>query len=109
MVLRWFALALGIAALAVAGCGGEKPDGASAAGGAHPSECPTSKQQPNFNIELLLGKSLENAKRVAAKHGYTLRTVFIDGKPQAATMDYSPDRLNVVLRDDVVTQLCSIG
>lgn len=105
-------------ALAIAGCGDDDSAGAgsSAATGATGStavgdtrDCPPSKKQPTFPVNDIIGVELVAAQTVAGDNGYQLRTIWIDGEPQAATMDYLDNRLNVAVRAGIVTQLCSIG
>lgn len=49
------------------------------------------------------GVPIERAARVLDDLGLTWRVTSIDGQGQAATMDYSPDRLNLEITDGIVT------
>ena len=57
----------------------------------------------------LVGLSVDEATKVAADHGWTVRVVVLDGEPQMVTDDYSPDRINVGVADGLVTSIESRG
>jgi hypothetical protein len=52
----------------------------------------------------LVGTSAEEAEAAADAAGVTYRVVMVDGEPRAVTLDYRPDRVNVAIEDDVVTE-----
>lgn len=72
--------------------------------------CPSARKPPEaFDANTLVGKTLSDAKQEAAKFGCSVRAVELDGKPQAATMDFREDRVNVAISDGRVTKVLSIG
>ena len=76
---------------------------------AQPSEfCPPASDLP-FDADEVEGESVEDADEWAADNGYTIRPVVIDGEPQATTMDFNPDRVNVEIASDTVVAVCSMG
>lgn len=133
MSLRFaFAALLCLLSLAAFGCGDDEDAGAgsTAAGGvigatgstgktgdsgatgskpASEQDCPPTKKKPSFDVKLIIGLPADEAESVAADNGYSMRAIWVDGEPRAATMDYNPKRLNVAVRDGEVTQLCDIG
>lgn len=62
-----------------------------------------------FSLDEIEGKSLEDAEDWAEENDYSIRTVVIDGEPQAATMDYRPERVNVEVDSGTVTAFCGMG
>lgn len=58
--------------------------------------------------DLLLGFSEADAQRCAEELGWAFRVGRRDGESFALTMDYSPQRVNVEVDDDVVT-LIAVG
>ena len=58
---------------------------------------------------LLLGKIFAVAQAVAAKKGIFLRKVCIDGVDQAMSLEVRPDRMNVAVVDNIITELISWG
>ena len=58
--------------------------------------------------DLLLGFSEADAQRCAEELGWAFRVGRRDGESFALTMDYSPQRVNVEVDDDVVT-LIGVG
>lgn len=117
-----FTLLIVALALALAGCGDDAAETTSSAdkppAGTTPGttpgigdtrDCPDSKKQPKFDVTVLFGLEEVKANEVAKENGYSMRAVFVDGEPMAATMDYNPERLNVAVREGTVTQLCSVG
>lgn len=55
----------------------------------------------------LVGMSKKQAKAAAAKAGYTIRVVSVDGDNRPVTTDYRPDRLNLKIVDGKVTEVTS--
>ncbi|MEM9035592.1 MAG: hypothetical protein AAGA99_25115 [Actinomycetota bacterium] len=55
------------------------------------------------------GASLEDAEAWADRQGAELRIVRLDGEDLAATTDFVPERINIFVADDVVTEVSSIG
>ncbi|MFZ9629982.1 MAG: hypothetical protein ACO3C1_11595 [Ilumatobacteraceae bacterium] len=58
---------------------------------------------------VLVGLGEDEAAKVADGNGWTVRPVRIDGVDQAATMDYSPTRINVAVEGGIVTEVVSVG
>lgn len=58
--------------------------------------------------EMLLGFSEADAERCATELGWAFRVAERDGESFALTMDYSPQRVNVVVSVDEVTSI-SVG
>lgn len=53
--------------------------------------------------ETVVGMTTEEAQAAVEDAGYAYREVEIDGQPQAVTLDYRLDRVNVSVEDGVVT------
>lgn len=62
-----------------------------------------------FDATAIVGDPLSEAERAAAEQGCEIRVAVIDGEPQALTEDFRPDRVNVAIEDDEVTEIVSIG
>jgi hypothetical protein len=62
-----------------------------------------------FELSDVEGKQLTEVEQWAAGKGWTVRVVSEDGQPLAATMDYSPDRINTQVEAGVVTRYCGNG
>lgn len=114
------ALALVLAIGSTAGCAeltttGVPADGESAEAGAmdagHGESSGETEDPAMANGEILafaetlIGMDTEEAQAATEEAGYTYRVVSIDGEPQAVTLDYRLDRINVALEDDVVTEV----
>ena len=112
------ALALVLAIGSTAGCAeltttGVPADGSSAESGAmtegHGGSSPEVEDPNAASAEILsfaeglVGMDTAEAQAATEEAGYTYRVGEIDGEPQAATLDYRLDRINVSLEDDVVT------
>ena len=107
-------VALALSGCALSGCGvkysaSPNPTSPQANPGTNAADCKPGTKKPKIDIASIKGKQLEEAKSIALNHGYTIRATFIDGQPQAATMDYSEHRLNVAVQNGVVTQFCGVG
>ena len=46
---------------------------------------------------------------MAKRYGFTTRVVRQDGVDLPGTMDYSDSRVNVAVKDDIVTEIVSLG
>lgn len=80
--------------------------GAAVAPGAEAApDCPRGEPQ-GFALSDIEGKTMPEAEAWAASMDWTVRPVMIDGQPQATTMDFREDRVNVQLEEDVVTRYC---
>jgi len=60
-------------------------------------------------LEEFVGSTLADFEEAADAFGYTTRVVELDGEALAVTEDYSLSRVNVVVADDTVTAIASIG
>lgn len=49
--------------------------------------------------EDMIGLPLSEAEKLATKRGLLHRVTMLDGKPQAATRDYLPHRVNFVVKE----------
>ena len=52
---------------------------------------------------------LPEFEEIAKRYGFTTRVARQDGVDLEMTMDYSEERVNVAVKDDVVTEILSIG
>lgn len=103
------AASLTLIALAVSGCGSDKPV-PKVAIPTKVVQCPKGSTATNgFNASTLVGRSFRDAQGAASKYGCTVRPVEVDGEPKAVTMDYSESRVNVWLKDDTVIKIQGIG
>jgi serine-aspartate repeat-containing protein C/D/E len=59
--------------------------------------------------DALVGLTEDEAEEAAAEQGWTVRVVVRDGEDLPATMDFRPNRVNVEVTDDEVTEVVSIG
>ena len=59
--------------------------------------------------EVLVGLTVEEATRVAADNGWTVRVSTLEGEPQPVTMDLQSNRVNLSVADGIVTGLDGIG
>ena len=57
----------------------------------------------------LVGATVEAATARAERRGCPLRVAVLDGEPQALTEDFSPARINVRVRDGVITRVEFMG
>lgn len=69
---------------------------------------PVGPQVP-AQLTAMVPVSLDEFAEAAKSLGFDVRAAEIDGQPQALTMDYRTDRINVVLADGQVTAIFSIG
>lgn len=120
--MKAIALVAAALALALAGCGDEAsvdgatdttgpkgPTGSVSVTDGGGTDCEPAARKPDFDLDLIVGRKLSEAKRNAADNGYSLRAVYVDGEAKAVTADYDEKRVNVAVRDDTVTQFCSVG
>jgi hypothetical protein len=92
-----------LAAFALTGCSADSQTAA-------PAQCPPEDPADleaitQARAQLLLGFSERDAERCAAELGWAYRVGMRDGEPFALTMDYSLQRVTVVVNDDVVTAI----
>jgi hypothetical protein len=59
--------------------------------------------------DTVVGHCLADAEAIAKTFRYELRVVTLDGVSQAVTDDINPNRINVVVDNDTVTSVSSIG
>lgn len=57
----------------------------------------------------IVGLSLSEAKREAARHEFVVRESIRDGEHLPRTMDYRPERINVATRGGVVDYVTGFG
>jgi predicted lipoprotein len=110
---RLFATVGVLALVALAGCGSDDSSSAptdAVTKSTQATVCPMeAARAKSFDATSLVGMSLGEAKAEAAKYECTVRTVELDGKPLAATMDFNKSRVNVSVKGDKVTAIQSIG
>ncbi|PIE32776.1 MAG: hypothetical protein CSA55_02870 [Ilumatobacter coccineus] len=70
---------------------------------------PTAIIFPSVITELKLPMDVEEFTTFATEHGYDVRITQLDGEDQVVTADYSPQRINVIVENDQVTELDSMG
>jgi hypothetical protein len=113
-------LAVLLAVGALAGCGGDEERPAASAGPDEPVTSspsdPTTPAAPAAPANAckrlgrrLVGLRLPAASERAERRGCPLRVAVLDGEPQVLTEDYSPARINVGVRDDVVRRVEFMG
>lgn len=79
--------------------------------------CPAPRVDPppepgttlDWNAEKLEGKKIRKAKRIAERHGCTVRVVKRDGEELPVTMDFSYNRINVSIRDKRVKKVYTVS
>jgi hypothetical protein len=106
-------------ALALAACGDDErpaaaapdPDAPVSSGAAEPDAAPAIPPAPECKRlgQRLVDQQLPAAQTRAEEQGCSLRIAEIDGEPQALTEDFSPARINVRVRDGVVTAVAFMG
>ncbi len=118
--MRRAAVLLIAAAVALASCGGDEerpaapaaPDDPVMSTPAEPAAPAGPATSPKACERLgrrLTGVRVPAASDRAARRGCTLRVAVEDGAPLALTEDYSPQRINVRVRDGVVTGVEFMG
>jgi hypothetical protein len=60
-------------------------------------------------LDEFVGVPLPEFEEVAKRYGFTTRVARQDGVDLAVTMDYSDSRVNVAVKDDIVTEILSFG
>jgi hypothetical protein len=116
--MRRFGVVLAAAA-ALAGCGDDERPAAPADPDAAVSSEPGASGPPAGPVgspatcgrlgRRLVGTALSAASGRAERRGCPLRVAVLDGEPQALTEDYAPARINVRVRDGVVTRVEFMG
>lgn len=74
--------------------------------------CPTSdglRSEQRFDAARLVGRSMPAARKLANRHGCSVRVVKRNGEWLAVTEDFSPSRINVAVREGTVVRIVSIG
>ena len=71
----------------------------------HPEYFPRGGDPDRFDTARLVGRPLDRARRIARRHGCTVRVIKRDGKPRSGTDDFSRERANVVVRDGRVKRV----
>lgn len=69
----------------------------------------TTTDPPTVDPALLVGLNVDEATKVLAERGLTLRVVREDGVDLAVTEDFSETRVNVVVEQGTVTAVVSLG
>ena len=69
------------------------------------SSAPATSSAPTSTVptEAVIGLTVDQATTWATAHNYTVRVVEVDGVGQVVTMDYNPNRINLVVAKGVVT------
>jgi hypothetical protein len=57
----------------------------------------------------LIGKTLEEGKAYAESIGCTLRVTKKDGEGMMVTMDFRPNRINVAIVNNIITEVLNMG
>lgn len=60
-------------------------------------------------IDALIGLDYQVAKKICLDEGLIVRLVTINGKPQMDKIDEVPNRVNLSIVDNVVTQVHGVG
>ena len=92
-------------ALAATAPGSASPADPAARGGPY---CPRGDED-GFKAKRLVGKRVPSARRTARRHDCSLRVTKRNGKNLIVTADYSPQRINVAVRDRRVVGIRGIG
>ena len=79
--------------------------------------CPAPRVDPppepgaeeSWNAEKLEGRKIKKAKKVAERHGCTVRVVKRNGEDLPVTMDFSYNRINVSVRDRRVKKVFTVS
>lgn len=66
-------------------------------------------KEKEFNEASLLGQNLNTAVGLANIDGFTLRTMKLNGQELIGTCDFRPNRINVAIENDVVTEILGRG
>ena len=114
------AAAVVLAVAALAGCGDDAerpaassdPDAPVSSGDLAPDQAAVPAGSERVCTRLgrrLLGDRVAAATARAERRGCALRVAVLDGEPQALTEDFSPARINVRVRDGVVTRVEFMG
>jgi hypothetical protein len=64
---------------------------------------------PDFRLERIYGKNLQDATNDALDAGYLLRAVEVEGKPQPVPDDGNLQRINVSVERGAVAGYCGLG
>lgn len=59
--------------------------------------------------ERLIGLQKDEARSQCERQGYKMRIVMEDGKASLGSMEYLPNRINVVVRNDKIQKIQGIG
>ena len=109
-----------LAVAALAGCGddaerpaaGSDPDTPVSSGELPPDQpaAPAGSERVCTRLgRRLVGDRITAASARAERRGCALRVAVLDGEPQALTEDFSPARINVRVRDGIVTRVEFMG
>lgn len=110
--MRLIALVLGVAALALSGCGEklhvafDPPSYSELA-----TQCSQFQDADDFAFAELLFRDLPSAQAIAESHGYSVRSVYYDKGFAEGVIDLMAvgTRIDVQTNGGYVTQLCGIG
>lgn len=79
------------------------------------TRCPTNEvtrsaeRDERFDAGRLLGKTMPRARRLARRHGCSVRVVTRDGELLIVSQDFNPYRINVAVRDHLVKRMMGVG
>jgi hypothetical protein len=59
--------------------------------------------------DLMVGKSIDEAEKIAKAAGFRVRATIIDGESQMGTCDFCTDRINVSTQDGKIVKTHGIG
>lgn len=117
-------IALVLAAIVIAGCGDDSDDQVTSTtvapgGDASVPDLPrnddpsavvcTGPPQGTFDATAIVGDPLSTAEEAAESEGCQIRVAVRDGESLALTQDFRPDRVNVAVEDETVTEIVDIG
>ena len=98
-------IALGALLMVIAGNQPDEQGTPSAATPMTPMECPQGTPE-GLELSYVEGKSLAEVEDWAGENDMIVRVVMEDGQPNAMTMDYRTDRVNVQVEAGTVTRYC---
>lgn len=58
-----------------------------------------------MNTDRLIGMEVHDAADLAAHYNYSIRAVVMDGKPTIITLELRNNRINVGIKDGIITSI----